>query len=308
MKHTGNNINTNPLVSFIVLTYNQAQFVTETLSGALSQDYENLEIIVSDDASEDNTYEVIQQYVTEHPSNKKVIINRNKKNMGLVPHFNYVINQLTHGEILVLAGGDDISLPNRVTDSVEVFIENPSIVAVTGQALIIDKNSEVTGIFNGAEPGVYTLDDAYIKSTSFMSGGRGPAYRKEMVWNRFGELHPLCPTEDSTLRLRTLLCGQIIVLDKYFIKYRIHGNNMSLGQNMYKLKTKEIARQYLRDLNVAQELSLQPIEQIKRIRKKVRLYYYDRQLSYLQSKVENRYVWYPFKIMQKVIKGIAKKI
>jgi len=295
-----------PFVSFVILTYNHAEFINDALDGAFSQEYSNMEIIVSDDASPDKTFEVIQQYLRDHPTNKKICINRNRNNLGLVPHINYLMNNLVHGDIVVFAGGDNVSFPNRVTDSVAIFEENSSTVAVTGQAVIIDGQGNITGDFNCVGEGIYSLNDEYIRKTSFMCGGVGPAYRKKEVWEQFGALHPSCPTEDSTLRLRALLCGQMVVSDKLFSKYRIHGNNMSIGPNVYKLKSRKIASQYLRDLKVAQELSLQPRAIIKRLYRKAWLYYIDRQFSYAMSKTKYKYLKYSIKKLQKAIRKIVK--
>ena len=49
----------NPLVSFGIITYNQEQFILDTLKGAVSQEYDNMEIIVSDDNSTDKTFEIV---------------------------------------------------------------------------------------------------------------------------------------------------------------------------------------------------------------------------------------------------------
>lgn len=297
-----------PLVSFVVLTYNQVHFVEDTLKGALSQDYPNLEIIVSDDGSQDGTFDAMQQYMRQHPSHRKVQLNRNEKNMGLVPHLNYVMKNFVHGEIVVLAGGDDISLPSRVTDSVALFNSNCCIMVATGQAVVIDKDGNVQGDYRHYNAGVYSLDDRYIRSTSFMCGGMGVTFRKKEIWDEFGELHPLCPTEDSTIRFRSLLRGQIAVSDNVFIKYRIHGNNISGPQNIHKLSAKEISRQYLRDLDVAKRLSLVSRTDLKRLRKKARLNCYNRKLLKEISRNTNRYCRAPFKIMLKFVRKKAERL
>ena len=51
----------NPLVSFGIITYNQEQFILDTLKGAVSQEYDNMEIIVSDDNSTDKTFEIVEK-------------------------------------------------------------------------------------------------------------------------------------------------------------------------------------------------------------------------------------------------------
>lgn len=297
-----------PFVSFVVLTYNHAKFAIDMLEGVYLQTYPNIEIIISDDASSDGTYKIIQQYVEEHSTNKRIYLNCNEKNMGFIPHFNYVHNNFVHGEIVFLAAGDDVSMPQRVQDTVNCFMENPEIVAVTGQADIIDGDGNVTARFENIKAGIFALDDKYIRNTSFMCGGTGLAFRRHEVWERFGQLDSGCQTEDSTLRFRALLCGNIAVLDDVVLKYRIHGNNMSLGQNMYKLSSKEIARQYSRDLIRAKELHLIPVATLKRLQRKIRLYYYNRELSKKISLSKNRYFRTIYKFMNKIVNRAVKKI
>lgn len=56
----------NPLVSFGIITYNQEQFILDTLKGAVSQEYDNMEIIVSDDNSTDKTFEIVESFVKSY--------------------------------------------------------------------------------------------------------------------------------------------------------------------------------------------------------------------------------------------------
>jgi glycosyltransferase involved in cell wall biosynthesis len=292
----------------VSLTYNHKKFIEDTIAGALSQEYPNLEIIISDDCSPDGTFEVMKQYIHKHPTNKNIILNGNEKNMGLVSHLNYLMQNYVHGDIVVLAGGDDVSMPNRVQDTVDYLIKNPRVVAVTGQADIIDGAGNFIARYENIPVGTYALDESYIRTTTFMCGGPGLAFWRHEVWDRFGLLDAQCQTEDSTLRFRALLCGNIAVLDKVFLKYRIHGNNMSIGKNVYKLKTKEIARQYSRDLIRAKELSLISECTAKRLQRKIRLYYYNRELSKKLSQSKYRLYKVIYKLMNKVVNKAVKKI
>ena len=83
-----------PYVSFVVLFYNQESFVKDTLDGVFSQSYENMEIIISDDASPDGTYAAVERYLAEHTCSKQVIVNRNEKNMGLEDEKNLFRNAI----------------------------------------------------------------------------------------------------------------------------------------------------------------------------------------------------------------------
>jgi len=62
----GDNLCKNPLVSIIVLTHNSTKYVIETLNSAKSQTYEDIELIVTDDFSTDNTVEICRQWMHEY--------------------------------------------------------------------------------------------------------------------------------------------------------------------------------------------------------------------------------------------------
>lgn len=269
----------NPFVSFVILTYNHADFVKDTLMGALSQDYPNMEIIVSDDASPDDTYSILEDLTKNIDSDKRVILNKNKQNMGLIPHLNFVLENLVHGEVVFLAGGDDISLSNRVSDTLSAFDADESVLAVTGQLIKIDKYGKEMSIqptpYKG---GIYSLCDEYIRTLTFMCGGAGLAFKKS-VWDTFGPFLDICPTEDSTMRFRTLLMGNIYVSHSVFIKYRIHDNNLSRPANVYNLQTQGIVAQYERDLQLARNKNLISEDCAKRIEQKILLYNKNREYS-----------------------------
>ena len=99
-----------PLVSYCLFTYNQERYIKETVEAALAQIYSPLEIVISDDCSQDATFTIIEEVVRDYNGPHKVIINRNEKNMGIGEHVS-LLASLSTGEFLVTVGGDDISNP-----------------------------------------------------------------------------------------------------------------------------------------------------------------------------------------------------
>ena len=128
-------MNETPLVSLVILTYNQENFISEAINGALSQTYENLEIIVSDDCSTDDTYEIAKRTIENYAGDKKIFLYKNEKNMGLVPHVNKIFSQYVNGEYIALAGGDDISLPERIEKTVTLFKNDSVYILLCGLLL-----------------------------------------------------------------------------------------------------------------------------------------------------------------------------
>ena len=256
-----------PLATLVVLFYKHERFVEDTVAGALSQTYPNLEIIFSDDKSPDGTFDALKKAVEGYHGPHKVILNRNEKNLGLVQHVNKLLFELAHGEFIFLNGGDDVSLPGRVSDQMEYFQSDPSVMAVTGSYITIDKDGQQTGVGRLQKDSLLRVDDRkYLQSDSFMTGGVALGLRKAVL-DRFGRLGD-CQTEDSVLRLRAMLLGPTMRSARILLKYRIHGENIS--QDIRNFKTRKIAAQYRADLDTVKE-SLQP-ELYKILVKKIRHY------------------------------------
>ncbi len=294
------------MVTVVVCTYNHARFIEDAIAGALLQDYPNLEIIISDDCSPDGTYEVMKQYMRNHPTDKHIILNGNKKNMGLVPHLNYLMQNLVHGDIVVLAGGDDISMPHRVSETVEVFKRDESIKMVTGQMERINAAGEPIEQVPPMADGKYYMGDSYIRSLTFMCGAPGMAFRRE-VWDTFDPLLKECPTEDSVLRFRALLMGALYVSPNIFIKYRVHENNISRPSNMSNLKTSGLVAQLKHDLMIATERGMVSDSLAKRLEKKIAIFKYNRNLGILKygkPKIVRGIIKIPQIILQKWITKI----
>lgn len=266
-----------PLATLIVLFYKHEKFVEDTAAGALGQTYPRLEIIFSDDHSPDDTFERLKKAVEGYQGPHRIILNRNDKNMGLVPHVNKLLFGLSHGACIFLNGGDDVSLPERVSIQMDYFRSNPSVMAVSGSYITIDKEGKETGRGLLEKDTLLRIDDRkYLRSDSFMTGGVALAFRKAVL-DRFGRLAGDCQTEDSVLRFRALLLGPALRSSRLLLKYRIHGENIS--QDIRHFSTRKIASQYRADLNAVKD-SISP-ELYRKLEKKIRHY---TQVRLLQEK------------------------
>lgn len=269
-----------PLATLVVLFYRHEQFVSDTVAGALSQTYPNLEIIFSDDNSPDNTFEALQRAVKDYKGPHRIILNRNEKNLGLVPHVNKALFELAHGDYLFLNGGDDISLPGRVYSGMEYFLSDSSIMAVTGSSITIDKNGREIGRSPAGEDSILKIDDReYLTSDSFMTGGVAFSFRRKVL-DTFGKLNDDCQTEDSVLRFRSILLGPTLRSAHLFLKYRVHDNNLS--NDILKFRTSNITSQYLADLAVLKD-SISP-SLYQSLMKKVEYYTGTRRIIERKSK------------------------
>ena len=102
-----------PPSRLFVLAYRQQGFVRAAIEGAFAQTYSPLEIVLSDDASPDGTFAVMQEMAAAYSGPHRVVLNRNEKNLGLTAHVSRVM-ALATGDFVVQNAGDDVSHPERV--------------------------------------------------------------------------------------------------------------------------------------------------------------------------------------------------
>ena len=101
-----------PLLTFAIAAFNHERFIREAVQGAFGQTYSPLEIILSDDCSGDRTFEIMREMAAAYTGPHKVVLNRNPVRKSIGGHVNRVI-EISHGELIVGAAGDDVSLPQR---------------------------------------------------------------------------------------------------------------------------------------------------------------------------------------------------
>lgn len=129
-----------PLISLVVLTYNQAAYAVDALNGALAQTYEPLEIIISDDCSTDETFSHLKKAAISYSGKHRLILRQNNKNKGILGHLLEVASA-AKGEILVVAAGDDTSMVDRVKTVQQAFQRRPKLGALCSAFEVISANS-----------------------------------------------------------------------------------------------------------------------------------------------------------------------
>ena len=114
-----------PLISVFMPTYNQQEFVAEAIESVLSQNYDNIEIIIGDDCSQDNTWKIVLAYQESYPVKIKAF--RNAVNLGITRNCNQVLRNCT-GKYIVFFAGDDLFLPEKISKQVKVMERDESVI------------------------------------------------------------------------------------------------------------------------------------------------------------------------------------
>ena len=213
-------MNDRPLITMVVLAYNQERFVDKAIEGALAQTYEPLEIILSDDFSTDRTYEIIQRAARQYHGAHTVRVNRNDHNLGLAGHLNRVV-EISSGELIVMAAGDDISLPWRVSRIVTAWEEKGcASVCLHSRARVMLPDGTMTGHVAGPH-NCHGLSSArsLIRNGAWMLGATEACPKKQ--FEIFGNFTTSFFGEDVVLSFRSALLGGAIYIPEPLVDYRI---------------------------------------------------------------------------------------
>lgn len=213
--------------SVIMMTYNQQDFVQDALSAILAQDCPHLEILVSDDKSDDATFARVTALVEAYRGPHKVLLNRNKKNMGITAHLNACFRMCT-GELIIAASGDDISVQGRARKIIETYErDRPLLIHSRVDSATLndgrpDPRFERIGLLQNPR-----IEDV-ARSMSLYIGATA-AWARDIV-DLFGDLPDRDCYEDLIFGFRAALEGRISFIDEQLVQYRVGQGASTLRQ------------------------------------------------------------------------------
>lgn len=219
-------MNQNLLVSVCIPTYNRANFLDKAIQSCLDQDYPNLEILVSDNCSTDNTNEILACYLT----NPKISISTNKVNIGMVGNWHRMLYQMIKGAWFLILSDDDYLIDKSYISKAVRLIEScPEINLVYSSGYILYDNSNryvtIDIPYEEIEDGVNIfLHKKIVKPQAFTLCN--VIFRTEIAkrFDAFTDNNDL--SCDSELFYKICVSGKVGVIHDYVSVYRIHASNL----------------------------------------------------------------------------------
>lgn len=259
--------------SVVIPTYNCGHYIAETLTSIIGQEYASLEIIVVDDGSTDNTSEVLKEFTDRYSFVK---YNKIENSGGPAKPRNVGID-LASGEVIFLFDSDDIALPNKFINAMNVFDNEPSVGMVTTNFSIVDSEAKnvirermiddyytlqgVLGRPISDKANFIASEDAFaaLIKTNFV-GTPGVGIRKEVILKVGGFDESLRHIDDREMWLRVAYSTNLAYIDDPSFLYRNHPQSISkkrsslqiqerisVAKKLQLLATTKVARVYLKE-------------------------------------------------------------
>ena len=218
-----------PRVSIGLPVYNGENFIDQAIESIINQTFSDLELIITDNASQDQTQRICESWVAKEP---RIRYYRSKINTGAARNFDYAF-KLSVGEYFKWAAHDDVCDPRFVERCVEVLDRDPGVVLAYTKVKIIDKNSNLLGFYD------FDVNANHERHHQRLKG----QIRGHQCYEIFGiirrsvlEQTPLMGNYfagDAVLLIRLGLLGRLYEVDEYlFLSRRHEKQSESLKENV----------------------------------------------------------------------------
>ena len=214
-------------VSIIVPSYNGDLYIEETIQSILGQSYENIELVIIDDASTDSSVSIINSF-----HDKRVIFLRNETNLGISETLNIGLHNAT-GEYIAFCGCDDIFEKDKIKTQVDFLEENPSISGLFSLATIIDEESRAVQPTTRSPLHIFEkmsnqsrfewLRTFFVHDNCLCASSL--VLRRADCGEGFDERLTLL--QDLDFNIQLCLRGDIHILQEKLVRYRVSSQNIS---------------------------------------------------------------------------------
>lgn len=216
-----------PEVSIFLTSYNHGKFLRECIDSVLAQTYSDFELLIWDDASTDDSWQIISSY-----KDSRIRTFRNKTPMrGGMNYSNAIERGLLYGNYIAMHHSDDAWLPEKLEKQMAVFKANPELASVFTLAEMIDENSlpftktkhAYSNIFDQPNRSRHEWLRYFFENANALCHP-SVLHRKEVV-EKYGTLRPgLAALGDLDMWVRICMHHEIHVLQEKLTKFRVRDN------------------------------------------------------------------------------------
>ncbi len=253
----------NPLISVLIPAYNHEKYVQQTIKSIINQTYQNIELLIVDDGSKDDTWEKIEELRSACEKRFARVFFKTKKNEGTCLTLNQLLEN-AEGKYVFLIASDDVAAPQLIEKEVEFLENHEDYALVVCDNGIIDEDSKVC-YWDKNRANVYEKNEAkylsfgnYLKQHFDFSPDKFGSYVqmrignhipngyliRKSIFDKTGFFTPKAPLEDYFLMLQISKYAKMKYFDEVLYYYRWHGNNTIVANNQRIIEYDRKTRQY----------------------------------------------------------------
>ena len=234
-----------PLVTVLLPVYNGSLFLRESIDSILRQTYTNIDLLLIDDGSTDDSLDIIASY-----TDSRIRLEKNEKNMGLTATFNKGVD-LSRGKYVARMDADDIALDTRLEKQVAYLESHPEVTMIDTIMEYIDKDGNPLHKFNSD---AVSPEDIVSTLPKYNCLGHSSIMIRLAVYKQYK--YNKIAFEDYELWLRLVNDNRIIhKIAEPLLLYRLHSNSYtdaSKSDGSHAFKAGITKRYYLGSLPFAQ--------------------------------------------------------
>jgi glycosyltransferase involved in cell wall biosynthesis len=219
-------------VSIVIITYNQQEFVHETIESCLNQTYDNIEIIVCDDGSSDKTPDVLRQFADHHPDKIRLILH--PVNTGIAENSTRGL-RVADGDYVIWFGGDDIMFPDKVKHQVNYMESHQEYSACyhdadvfewpSGKELGLFSRLYGSGVFEIVDIKKYLHPECVLLPSTTM-------FRREAMQDRYPDVRIKMMNDYLFYAQLLIHGGPFGFLEESLVRYRVSDKSVCKSDNV----------------------------------------------------------------------------
>lgn len=230
-----------PLASVCIPAYNNAAYIKETIDSVLSQTYSNLELVICDDKSTDDTVKVIEKIKDD-----RIKLYKNEKNLGMAGNWNNCLFKCS-GEFIKLICADDMLAKDCLAKEVKALTDHPSAVLAESDTKLFDLNGKPKGFYKRYQSSGLTNGRKIARAGFFVKNYFGAplanTFRRSAI-ERTGGFDPYYTyILDYDFWVSLACAGDVYVIHEPLNFFRVRGDS-NTGEVMAGDKTDAYVREH----------------------------------------------------------------
>lgn len=215
-----------PLVTICMPTYNHEPYIEAAILSVISQEYSNIKLIISDDCSTDNTYNIVSAYEEKYPD--LIHAQRHDKNLGIMQNVKSIYPLIT-GKYVCWFSGDDLFYPEKIKNQVYLMESNPNCIFSFHATDVISNVSKFLYEFNdpslGAKLHLHNISNNLLDNRCFICAISVMINRNLAANIQHVENAGAC--SDWLMLFELSNRGSVLYMPETLASYRRHANNIS---------------------------------------------------------------------------------